>query len=168
MVDVLVPGSKSITNRALILAAAATGHTVLHRPLVADDTEACAEALTTLGYDVDTADPARWRVTGRPGGTAAPQAEVHTRDGATGARFLPALAAAGHGTFRFDASAQMRRRPMTPFLSALRGLGARIDGDTLPFTVHADGLRGGRLVLDAGVSSQFLSALLGPMRSGRS
>lgn len=165
MADVLVPGSKSITNRALFLAAAADGRSVLRRPLVADDTEAFAQALTALGYDITTTDPARWEITGRPAGPAATAATVHTRDGATGARFLPALAAAGHGTYRFDASEQMRRRPMAPLLAALRQLGARIDGDALPYTLRARGLAGGRLVLDAGISSQFLTALLlaGPL-----
>jgi 3-phosphoshikimate 1-carboxyvinyltransferase len=112
MANVLVPGSKSMTNRGLFLGAAAAGRSVLNRPLAADDTEACAEALAALGYEITTADPARWEITGRPAGPAAVQAEVYTRDGATGARFLPALAAAGNGTYRFDASAQMRRRPM--------------------------------------------------------
>ncbi|AXG79236.1 3-phosphoshikimate 1-carboxyvinyltransferase [Streptomyces paludis] len=159
-----VPGSKSITNRALFLAAAAQGRTVLRRPLVADDTEACAEALNRLGYAVSTADPDRWEIVGRPVGPA-PKAEVHTRDGATGARFLPGLAAAGYGVYRFDASEQMRRRPIAPLLDALRQLGARIDGDRIPYTLYADGLTGGELTLDAGVSSQYLTALLlaGPL-----
>jgi 3-phosphoshikimate 1-carboxyvinyltransferase len=165
MADVLVPGSKSITNRGLFLAAAARGRSVLSRPLVADDTGAFAQALSVLGYDVTTTDPARWEITGRPAGPAATAAQVYTRDGATGARFLPALAAAGQGTYRFDASEQMRRRPMAPLLAALRQLGACIDGDALPYTLGARGLAGGRLVLDAGISSQFLTALLlaGPL-----
>jgi 3-phosphoshikimate 1-carboxyvinyltransferase len=165
MADVLIPGSKSITNRGLFLAAAARGESVLHRPLASDDTEAFTQALTVLGYGVTTADPARWEVTGRPAGPAAATAAVHTRDGATGARFLPALAAAGHGTYRFDASEQMRRRPMAPLLAALRQLGAGVDGDTLPYTLRARGLAGGRLTVDAGISSQFLTALLlaGPL-----
>ncbi len=168
MADVLVPGSKSITNRALFLAAAAEGRSVLHRPLVADDTEACAAALAALGYEIDTTDPIRWEIAGRPAGPAVTRAEVHTRDAATGARFLPALAAAGHGVYRFDASEQMRRRPIAPLLDSLRQLGADIDGDALPYTLRASGLAGGRLVLDAGISSQFLTALLlaGPLTRG--
>jgi 3-phosphoshikimate 1-carboxyvinyltransferase len=169
-VAVPVPGSKSITNRVLVLAAAAAGTTLLRRPLVADDTQACAAALAALGYDIHTTDTGDggavgWRVTGRPAGPPAASAEVFTRDGATGARFLPALVAAGTGTYRFDASEQMRARPMGPLLRALGQLGARIDGDGLPYTMHADGLHGGRLVLDAGISSQFLTALLlaGPL-----
>ena len=154
-----------MTNRGLFLAAAAAGRSVLNRPLVADDTLACAAALGTLGYEVATDDPARWEITGRPAGPAAARAAVYTRAAATAARFLPALAAAGRGTYRCDASAQMRARPMTPLLDALRELGAGVDGDALPFTLHARGLAGGRLVLDAGISSQYLTALLlaGPL-----
>ncbi|MEV4505412.1 3-phosphoshikimate 1-carboxyvinyltransferase [Streptomyces klenkii] len=165
MADVVVPGSKSETNRLLFLAAAADGRTVLHRPLVADDTEACARALAALGYDIDITPADRWTVTGRPEGPATTEASIDTRDGATGARFLPGLAAAGHGIFHFTASEQMRRRPITPLLQALRTLGADIDRDTLPYTLRADGLSGGRLVVDAGVSSQYLTALLlaGPL-----
>jgi 3-phosphoshikimate 1-carboxyvinyltransferase len=165
MTEVIVPGSKSITNRALILAAAAAGRTELIRPLVADDTVACAEGLTAMGYDLDTGDAARWVITGDPYGPPARTAKVFTRDAATGARFLPALAAAGHGVFHFDASAQMRARPMTPLLDGLRQLGAQIDSDSLPYTLTASGLQGGELTLDAGISSQYLTALLlaGPL-----
>ena len=91
------------------------------------------------------------------------------RDGATTARFLPALAAAGHGVFHFDASAQMRRRPVGPLTQALRELGVdlRHEGEEghHPLTIHADGIKGGRVTLDAGLSSQFLTALLlvGPL-----
>ncbi|MEW2626015.1 3-phosphoshikimate 1-carboxyvinyltransferase [Streptomyces sp. NPDC048106] len=165
MTDVVIPGSKSETNRLLVLAAAANGRTVLRRPLVADDTEACAQALAALGYDIDITSGDAWAVTGRPEGPAAVQASIDTRDGATGARFLPGLAAAGHGTFHFTASEQMRRRPIAPLLKALRTLGADIDRDALPYTLRATGLEGGRLVVDASVSSQYLTALLlaGPL-----
>jgi len=165
MTEIFVPGSKSITNRALFLAAAAVGRTELVRPLVADDTVACAEGLKAMGYDVDTSDDARWVITGDPYGPPARTAEVFTRDGATGARFLPGLAAAGHGVFHFDASPQMRARPMTPLLVGLRQLGATIDSDSLPYTLNASGLQGGELTLDAGISSQYLTALLlsGPL-----
>lgn len=165
---VAVPGSKSITNRALFLAAAADGTTTLRRPLLSDDTEAFAEGLRGLGYAVERGG-AEWRVTGRPAGPAVSPAEVYCRDGATVARFMPALAAAGHGTFRFDASAQMRRRPVAPLTEALRSLGVDIryeeaDGH-LPLTVVTDGVKGGELDLDSSLSSQFLTALLltGPL-----
>lgn len=108
-----IPGSKSITARALFLAAAADGVTTLVRPLRSDDTEGFAEGLTALGYRVGRTRDA-WQVDGRPQGPPAREADVHCRDGATTARFLPALAATGHGVYRFDASAQMRRRPCCP------------------------------------------------------
>ncbi|QMU79116.1 3-phosphoshikimate 1-carboxyvinyltransferase [Streptacidiphilus sp. PB12-B1b] len=168
MTVVEIPGSKSITARALFLAAAAEGTTVLHRPLLSDDSEGFAEGLTTLGYRLDR-QPGVWTVEGRPGGPAVAEADVFCRDGATTARFLPALAAAGHGTFRFDASEQMRRRPLGPLTTALRGLGVDLTHDRAeghhPLTVRADGVKGGALTLDAGLSSQFLTALLllGPL-----
>ena len=165
---VAVPGSKSVTARALFLAAAADGTTVLRRPLLSDDTEGFAEGLTRLGYAVRREDQ-EWHITGRPQGPAAAEAEVYCRDAATAARFLPALAAAGHGTYRFDASAQMRRRPVAPLTGALRSLGVDLTHEVaeghLPLTVVADGIKGGEIDLDASLSSQFLTALLltGPL-----
>ncbi|WP_344366692.1 3-phosphoshikimate 1-carboxyvinyltransferase [Streptomyces gobitricini] len=163
-----IPGSKSVTARALFLAAAAEGTTRLLRPLASDDTEGFAEGLLALGYEVERA-PGEWRVHGRPAGPAAAAADVYCRDGATTARFLPALAAAGHGDFRFDASAQMRRRPLAPLTDALRTLGADIRHEEAeghhPLRIAASGIKGGALTLDAGQSSQYLTALLmlGPL-----
>ncbi|MCT9076506.1 3-phosphoshikimate 1-carboxyvinyltransferase [Streptomyces fulvoviolaceus] len=163
-----IPGSKSITARALFLAAAADGVTTLVRPLRSDDTEGFAEGLVRLGYRVGRA-PEAWQVDGRPQGPAVPEAEVYCRDGATTARFLPTLAATGRGTYRFDASPQMRRRPLLPLTRALRDLGVDLrhegaDGHH-PLTVVAKGVEGGEVVLDAGQSSQYLTALLllGPL-----
>ncbi|MFF3498278.1 3-phosphoshikimate 1-carboxyvinyltransferase [Streptomyces sp. NPDC003247] len=163
-----IPGSKSITARALFLAAAADGVTTLQRPLRSDDTEGFAEGLTRLGYRVGRA-PDAWRVDGRPEGPAVAEADVYCRDGATTARFLPTLAAAGHGTYRFDASPQMRRRPLLPLTRALRDLGVDLRHEEAeghhPLTVTAAGVEGGDVVLDAGQSSQYLTALLllGPL-----
>lgn len=97
------------------------------------------------------------------------EADVYCRDGATTARFLPTLVAAGHGTYRFDASAQMRRRPLLPLSRALRDLGVDLRHEETeghhPLTVRASGVEGGEVVLDAGQSSQYLTALLllGPL-----
>ncbi|AEW96941.1 3-phosphoshikimate 1-carboxyvinyltransferase [Streptantibioticus cattleyicolor NRRL 8057 = DSM 46488] len=158
-----IPGSKSVTARALFLAAAARGTTVLRGPLVSDDSEGFAEGLITLGYQVERG-PDAWTITGRPEGPAVNEADVYCRDGATTARFLPALAAAGHGLFRFDASAQMRRRPLGPLTRALRDLGVDLthqeEEGHHPLTVRAAGIKGGQVTLDAGLSSQFLTALL--------
>ncbi|NJP45456.1 3-phosphoshikimate 1-carboxyvinyltransferase [Actinacidiphila epipremni] len=167
---VAVPGSKSVTARALFLAAAAGGESVLRRPLLSDDTDGFAAGLAALGYGVDRTDPDAWRITGSPAGPPAPAADVQCRDAGTAARFLPALAAAGHrGTYRFDASAQMRRRPVAPLTGALLALGVDLmhDGEAgrLPLTVRAAGIKGGDVELDASLSSQFLTALLmtGPL-----
>lgn len=166
---VAVPGSKSVTARALFLAAAAEGQSVLRRPLLSDDTDGFAQGLAALGYDVHRAAD-QWRITGRPQGPARDTAEVDCRDAGTAARFLPALAAAAEsGTYRFDASAQMRRRPVAPLTDALRALGVDLTHDEaaghLPLTVRAAGMKGGEVVLDASLSSQFLTALLmtGPL-----
>ncbi|WP_128428627.1 3-phosphoshikimate 1-carboxyvinyltransferase [Streptomyces cyaneus] len=164
-----IPGSKSITARALFLAAAADGVTTLLRPLRSDDTEGFAEGLVRLGYRVGRT-PDTWQVDGRPQGPAVSEADVYCRDGATTARFLPTLAAAAsHGTYRFDASPQMRRRPLLPLTRALRDLGvdlrhAQKEGHH-PLTVTAAGVEGGDVTLDAGQSSQYLTALLllGPL-----
>ncbi|WP_307075633.1 3-phosphoshikimate 1-carboxyvinyltransferase [Streptomyces canus] len=163
-----LPGSKSITARALFLAAAADGVTTLVRPLRSDDTEGFAEGLVRLGYRVGRT-PDAWQVDGRPQGPAAAEADVYCRDGATTARFLPTLAAAGHGTYRFDASPQMRRRPLLPLSRALRDLGVDLRHEEAeghhPLTVRAAGVEGGEVTLDAGQSSQYLTALLllGPL-----
>jgi 3-phosphoshikimate 1-carboxyvinyltransferase len=163
MAEVRIPGSKSITARALFLGACASGLSYLRRPLVSDDTEAFADGLTALGYQVQhSGDDVV--ITGSLSGPPATSAEVYTRDAGTASRFLPALAAAGRGTFRFDASPQMRRRPVGPMVAALRDLGVTVahegeDGH-LPLTVTSDGLSGGPVTMDASVSSQFLTALL--------
>lgn len=164
-----VPGSKSVTARALFLAAAANGTSTLLRPLSSDDTEGFAQGLTGLGYEV-VQEPDRWRIEGRPAGPAATEADIYCRDGATTARFLPALASAGaRGSYRFDASAQMRRRPLAPLTEALRFLGVDLHHEEAeghhPLRIRAAGIKGGELTLDAGQSSQYLTALLmlGPL-----
>lgn len=168
MTIVRIPGSKSVMARALFLAAAADGTTRLRQPLRSDDTEGFALGLQSLGYTT-TLDDDVWTIHGNPAGPPATSADVYCRDAGTAARFLPALAAAGHGHFRFDASAQMRRRPVGPLTEALRSLGVSLTHDGaeghLPVTIDAHGIKGGELRLDAGLSSQFLTALLltGPL-----
>ncbi|WP_406136326.1 3-phosphoshikimate 1-carboxyvinyltransferase [Streptomyces sp. NBC_01089] len=174
-----IPGSKSVTARALFLAAAADGTSTLLRPLVSDDTEGFADGLTRLGYAVERG-PDAWRIEGRPAGPGVADADVYCRDGATTARFLPALAAAGRqhlegppgtggGSYRFDASAQMRRRPLAPLTRALQELGVDLRHEGAeghhPLRIAARGIEGGELTLDAGQSSQYLTALLmlGPL-----
>jgi 3-phosphoshikimate 1-carboxyvinyltransferase len=152
-----------VTARALFLGACAPGMTYLRRPLHSDDTEAFAEGLAALGYGVQPSGT-DWVIMGSLAGPPAESAEVYCRDAGTAARFLPALAATGRGSFRFDASPQMRRRPVGPMAGALRALGVTVthegDDGCLPLTVTTQGIAGGRVTLDASVSSQFLTAIL--------
>lgn len=156
-----VPGSKSATARALFLAAAAEGTSRLRSPLVSTDTEAFLGALQSLGFATER-DRSVWTITGNPSGPTAESARVWCHDSGTAARFLPALAALGHGRFLVDASEQMRARPMEPLVNALRQLGVGVEpapGNRLPLHIDAAGVGGGTVSMDAGVSSQFLSAL---------
>lgn len=154
MTVIHIPGSKSVTARALFLAAAAEGTSTLVRPLRSDDTEGFVEGLARLGYDV-AKEADRWHIEGRPAGPAVTEADIYCRDGATTARFLPTLAAAAaSGTYRFDASAQMRRRPLALLTEALRTLGVDLRHEAAeghhPLRVTASGIKGGELTLDAG------------------
>jgi 3-phosphoshikimate 1-carboxyvinyltransferase len=163
---VTVPGSKSITNRALLLAALGRGPVAVTGALFSEDTEIMAEALRRLGFKVDEDEKAgEIRVTGCGGGVPATDAELFTGLAGTAARFLTALCASSRrGVYRIDGVAQMRKRPMQGLIDALRSLGADIrcrgaEG-FLPIEIHASGLRGGPVGIDARESSQMLSALL--------
>ena len=160
---VRVPGSKSLTNRALVCAALATGPSTITGALVADDTEAMAGCLRALGAGVRFQDDViAVRGTGRP---SVARAALDCRQSGTTARLVVPAAALGTGTYVVDGSEQLRRRPMRPTVEALRSLGAAIDGDALPLTIRASGLRGGTVVVRADASSQFVSGLLlsGPL-----
>jgi 3-phosphoshikimate 1-carboxyvinyltransferase len=157
---VRVPGSKSVTNRALVLAALADGPSRLTAPLRARDTTLMAGALRALGVGVAD-DGADWVVTPAPltgGGT------VDVGLAGTVQRFVPPLAALADGPVRFDGDPRARERPLAPLLAGLRALGARVDDGGrggLPLTVHGTGgLPGGDAALDASASSQFVSGLL--------
>lgn len=160
---VRLPGSKSLTNRYLVLAALAEGASVLRAPLRSRDTLLMAEALRTLGVAVeDDYAGEDWHVV--PGEITG-DVEVLTGLAGTVMRFLPPLAALADGPVRFDGDEQARVRPMGPVLTALRSLGVEVDDGgrgTLPFTVHGRGaaVPGGRAVIDASASSQFVSGLL--------
>ncbi|ETA01309.1 3-phosphoshikimate 1-carboxyvinyltransferase [Frankia casuarinae] len=157
---VAVPGSKSGTNRALVLAALANGTSRLRGALRSRDTLLMAGVLRTLGIEVSTEGP-DWVVHGHPTPSAAPTARAECGNAGTVARFTPALATLTRGDVVFDGDARMRERPLTPLLGALRELGAEIDGDRMPFTVHGRGrLRGGEVIVDASHSSQLVSGLL--------
>ncbi|MFI1309319.1 3-phosphoshikimate 1-carboxyvinyltransferase [Streptomyces albidoflavus] len=171
---VQVPGSKSVTNRALVLAALAAEPGWLRRPLRSRDTVLMAEALRTLGVGIeetvssDSAAPGSalggggeaWRII--PSGLRGP-ATVDVGNAGTVMRFLPPLATLADGSIRFDGDPRSYERPLHGVIDALRALGARIDDDrgSLPMTVHGTGsLDGGTVEIDASSSSQFVSALL--------
>lgn len=162
---VTVPGSKSLTNRALVIAALATGRSTLHGALFSDDTEACMDGLARLGIDISS-DPsaARVTVTGAGGRIPAVTAELDVRYSGTTARFLTAVAAAGRGIYRFDGAQPMRERPMGDLPAVLSATGARFrflgEPDHLPFELQATELPAGRIEINATQSSQPVSALL--------
>ena len=159
-----IPGSKSATNRALVLAALAEGPSLLRRPLLARDTRLMAAALRSLGARVDEVEGTLgvdWMVTPR---TLSGPASVDCGLAGTVMRFVPALAMLAQGVVTFDGDERARARPMDTMIHAIRALGVRVDdGDrgTLPFTVHGVGVVAtSHVVIDASASSQFVSALM--------
>nr|WP_255574667.1 3-phosphoshikimate 1-carboxyvinyltransferase [Austwickia sp. TVS 96-490-7B] len=160
---VSLPGSKSLTNRYLILAALAASESRIRRPLRSRDTLLMAAGLRALGCvieDLPGDDPlhADWLVT--PGALTGNTA-VDCGLAGTIMRFLPPVAALAEGPVHIDGDEQARGRPMGAGLQALRDLGVPVDGEELPFTVHGAGsVHGGRVALDASASSQFVSGLL--------
>ncbi len=166
---VAIPGSKSITNRALLVSALARGSSTLDGVLLADDTLAFLDCLEALGIGMDLDEAARRIVVHGCGGVVpAHEATLQSRDSGTTSRFVIALAAAVPGRFVVDGSTQLRGRPMGPVLEAIRAQGARTDppdATSLPVTIEGDRPRGGRLAVDASTSSQFASGLMmaGPL-----
>ena len=163
---VAVPGSKSYTNRALLVAALADGRSTLSGALFSDDTDYMFKALGALGIGVD-ADPARARfsVNGAGGRVPAAGAELYIGNSGTTSRSIISCVALGKGRFVVDGDAPMRQsRPIEELLQALRNLGVdarSLEGNgCLPVAVEADGFRGGRTPLDASKSSQFLTSLM--------
>ena len=158
-----VPGSKSLSNRALVAAALADGVSRLEGVLVAEDTEVMIGALHKLGIRCEQ-DGTTVAVHGAAGAVPAAGAELDLRLSGTSIRFLTALVALGHGTFRLDGTERMRERPIEDLVAALRGLGvnARSErGDGCPpVVVEADGIAGGTTTVRGDSSSQFLSGLL--------
>jgi len=154
--------SKSVTHRALVAAALASGHSVIVDPLDADDTRTTAEGLASLGFRVDLRG-ARWELEGLdgrvPGGGT-----IALGDSGTSFRFLTAVAGIGETSSRLDGSPRLRQRPVQELAGALSSLGARIaltpGGGGLPLRAGGCPVRGGSVVLPAGRSSQFTSALL--------
>ncbi len=171
------PGSKSLTNRALPLAALAEGDSVLHRPLWADDTRHLLAALRALGVDVRGENGAEMiAIAGRggrlPGGGGTGPIRLEVGNAGTAYRFLTAALAVGEGIYELDGIARMRQRPIGQLTGPLRQLGADITDlgrpGFPPLRITGRPLRGGRLELGPTLSSQFISALLlvGPLLRG--
>ncbi|WP_028655657.1 3-phosphoshikimate 1-carboxyvinyltransferase [Nocardioides sp. J54] len=165
-VTVALPGSKSLTNRALVLAAIADGPSVVRRALRSRDTLLMAQALTALGATVDTTGD-DWSVTPLTGAVPGGRAAVDCGLAGTVMRFVPPVAGLVDGQVHFDGDPHMRKRPVRGILAALAGLGVQVDDTAegepgaLPFTVAGSGsVPGGTVVIDASASSQFVSALL--------
>jgi 3-phosphoshikimate 1-carboxyvinyltransferase len=167
-ISVVIPGSKSVTNRALILAAQAKSPSTLRRPLVSRDSELMVAGLKALGIGieetiavVDGNEELQWIVTPAPmrGGV-----QVDVGNAGTVMRFLPPLAALATGEVIFDGDPRSYERPLGPVIKALEELGVSIDHDnrySLPLKLHGTGkISGGEITIDASESSQFLSALL--------
>jgi len=167
---VVLPGSKSLTNRYLVLAALASERSRLRAPLRSRDTLLMAEALRSLGVQIDDVPPEGdvaagsvddWLVT--PPDSLRGDTTIDCGLAGTVMRFLPAVAALADGPVRLDGDPQSRVRPMGPVVDALRVLGADLDDSDghLPVTVHGRGrMPGGSVTMDASASSQFISALL--------
>ena len=171
-----MPGSKSETNRALILAALGEGQTLLGGALWSDDTEVMVACLRTLGVAVevlpDEDEPGNrtFIVDGcggelAPGGTVAQPMELYVGNAGTAARFLTALVALGHGAYKLSGAPRMHERPQGALFAALRQLGYRVDAggtnnDRMPVVVHGDGPHPGACEISIAESSQFASALL--------
>jgi len=159
------PGSKSITNRAMICAALAEGPSLLTGALDSEDTRVMVEALRQLGIATEH-DPASAtvRVTGCGGRFPIDRANLFVANSGTTVRFLAAMLSLGHGTYRLDGTPRMRQRPIGDLLDALRQLGAEVTDEAgtgcPPVLVQARGLRGGRATIAGNLSSQFLSGLL--------
>ncbi len=161
---VVIPGSKSVTNRALILAAQAKSPSILKRPLISRDTELMVAGLRAMGVgikDVQVDGDLAWEITPAP---LRGPAKVEVGNAGTVMRFLPPLSALAHGDISFDGDPRSYERPLGPVIAALEDLGIEIEHGgrySLPMVVKSKGqIPGGALTIDASASSQFLSALL--------
>ncbi len=159
-----VPGSKSLTNRALLAAALASGESLLAGPLDSDDTRVMRDCLRQLGARIDDSSAEGWRVAGTGGALRVPDRALFVGNSGTTARFLTAAATHAPGPVVLDGTPRMRERPVGDLVDALTGLGARVTvlgrGGCPPVRVEGGGLAGGRTEIDASRSSQFVSAVL--------
>ncbi|CAG7630487.1 3-phosphoshikimate 1-carboxyvinyltransferase [Paenibacillus allorhizosphaerae] len=161
--EITVPGSKSMTNRALLIAALAEGTSRLAGMLKSDDSHWCMASLRQLGISVELEDDTAF-IRGAGGNWPNRSGELYVGAAGTVARFLPAALMAGSGVWRLRGSSRMNERPLAPLLDALAGQGADITyheaQGCLPLTLRSSGLPGGETMLPGAVSSQFISGLL--------
>ncbi len=161
-----VPGSKSLTQRALIAAALASGKSELIGPLSSEDTHYTISALRSMGINIDDHDPDHWVVNGTGGviRQSQPRQDIFLGNNGTATRFLTSVAALGHGDFRITGDERMSERPIAPLMKALHGWDASISCEKVvdcpPLFIKASGLSGGKTTLPEGKSSQYLSSLL--------
>lgn len=163
--EVEVPGSKSITNRALLIAALCDRKMRLSNVLFSEDSRHFMDSLSILGFKIEINEASKEvTITGENGVIPNSRANINVGSAGTAARFLTALLAVSQGEYLVEASPQMAARPMKPLLKALNSLGAQFDflgrPDCLPFRLRGAGSPDGSVVLEANISSQFLSALL--------
>ncbi len=160
--SVTLPGSKSVTNRALILASLVKGKTTLRGALFSRDTRIMVAALKQLGFKIETDETALTvTIAGRGGEIPVREAKLDVGNAGTAARFLTAFVCLRpDGVYHFDGDEAMRRRPIGALLAALESQGAKASARNFPFTLKTASLPGGKVALDASESSQLLSALL--------
>lgn len=160
---VTLPGSKSLTQRALIAAALASGQSRLVGPLASEDTQFTTGALRAFGIVVEEKEEA-WLVHGQGGKILVPGQDIYLGNNGTATRFLTSVATLGNGLFRITGDRRMGKRPIGPLIAALTGWGAKIRSvagtGCPPLDIFAEGLAGGKTVLPEGKSSQYLSSLL--------
>ncbi len=160
---ITVPGSKSITQRALIAAALAKGRSTLYGPLVSEDTDYSSRALQQMGVEIEKGDSS-WTIQGTGGRIREADDDIYLGNNGTATRFLTSVASLGTGEFIIDGDERMHERPIGPLIEALQGWGVDIESihgtGCPPLNILASGLRGGKTVLPAGKSSQYLSSLL--------
>lgn len=158
------PGSKSLTNRALLLAALADGKSIIRHSLIADDTQRMLTAMGKLGFEIRVSDPEVMSIRGNGGVIPSGAADLNLGNAGTTYRFLTAACCLGEGTYTLDGVARMRQRPISQLVEPLRQLGGNIDylneEGFPPLRITGSALEGGYLSMTPTLSSQYISALL--------
>jgi len=158
------PGSKSLTNRALLLAALADGKSIIRHSLIADDTQRMLTAIGKLGFEIRVSDPEVMSIRGNGGAIPSGAADLNLGNAGTTYRFLTAACCLGEGTYTLDGVARMRQRPISQLVEPLRQLGGSIDylneEGFPPLRITGSTLEGGDLAMTPTLSSQYISALL--------